>query len=82
MAAKKPPNRRRKSLDLQAGALPLAGKVAVVTGASRGIGYAIADALAAKGCYVVITGRDQTTLAKSAMRIRKSIVSRSKLLKR
>ena len=41
---------------------PLAGKVAVVTGASRGIGLAIAKALAAKGCSVVIAGRSEATL--------------------
>ena len=40
----------------------LAGKVAVVTGASRGIGLAIAKALAAKACSVVITGRSEATL--------------------
>lgn len=35
----------------------LAGKVAVVTGASRGIGRAIAGALLAEGCTVVATSR-------------------------
>ena len=36
---------------------PLAGRIAVVTGASRGIGAATAKALAAAGAHVVITGR-------------------------
>jgi 3-oxoacyl-[acyl-carrier protein] reductase len=36
----------------------LKGKVAVVTGASRGIGYAIAEALVREGAEVVICGRD------------------------
>src|SRR5437868_348484 len=36
---------------------PFAGKVAVVTGASRGIGQAIASALARRGCTTVITSR-------------------------
>lgn len=36
---------------------PLAGKIALVTGSSRGIGAATAKALAAKGAHVVITGR-------------------------
>jgi len=40
----------------------LAGKVAVITGGSRGIGFAIAQALTRRGCDVVITGRSATTL--------------------
>lgn len=40
----------------------LNGKVAVVTGGSRGIGYAVAAALLADGASVVITGRDQSHL--------------------
>ncbi len=38
--------------------LELTGKVAVVTGATRGIGRAIAGALAAEGCAVGICARD------------------------
>ncbi len=37
----------------------LAGKVAFVTGASRGIGYAIAQELASRGATVIGTGMDQ-----------------------
>ncbi len=40
----------------------LAGYTAVVTGASSGIGRAIAEQLAAHGVYVVISGRDETAL--------------------
>ena len=37
-------------------------QVALVTGASRGIGLAIARTLAGKGCNLVITGRDEQAL--------------------
>jgi NAD(P)-dependent dehydrogenase (short-subunit alcohol dehydrogenase family) len=40
----------------------LAGRTAVVTGASRGIGYAIARRFVAEGAQVVITGRDKAAL--------------------
>ncbi|HEX6975190.1 MAG TPA: SDR family oxidoreductase [Vicinamibacterales bacterium] len=44
----------------------LDGKVAVVTGGSRGIGYAVAAALVRDGASVVITGRDQSHLDEAA----------------
>lgn len=42
-----------------------AGRTAIVTGASRGIGLAIAERLVAEGAKVVITGRKQEALAAS-----------------
>ena len=47
----------------------LVGKVAVITGGSKGIGYAIARALANEGCNLVITGRSASVLEKSAAQI-------------
>lgn len=47
----------------------LAGKVAVVTGASRGIGAATARAFAANGAAVALVGRDDQALAAVAAAI-------------
>jgi len=46
---------------------PLAGNVALVTGASRGIGAAIASALAEAGAAVALVGRDEKALAGAAV---------------
>ena len=47
----------------------LKGKVAIVTGASQGIGAAIALALAQEGCRVMITARNQAALLSQVKKI-------------
>jgi 3-oxoacyl-[acyl-carrier protein] reductase len=48
----------------------LKGKVAMVSGAGRGLGYAVARELAAEGCRVSLSDVDATTVAAAAERIR------------
>jgi len=48
----------------------LAGRTALVTGSSRGLGYAIAEALAQAGARVVLNGVDAQRLAHSAEALR------------
>lgn len=48
---------------------PLAGKVSLVTGASRGIGRAVANALARQGATVVLGARDVGRLAEAVAEI-------------
>ena len=50
--------------------LGLAGKVALVTGASRGLGRAVADLLASEGASVAIAARDPKALEAAAREIR------------
>lgn len=50
--------------------LSLDGRVALVTGASRGIGLALTQALASAGAHVVLNGRDPETLEAAVATIR------------
>ena len=50
--------------------LDLEGKVALVTGSSRGIGRSIAITLASAGCDVMITGRDESALKEVESKIK------------
>ena len=51
--------------------LPLASRIALVTGASRGIGYATARALARAGAHIVAVARTQGGLEELDDEIRK-----------
>jgi NAD(P)-dependent dehydrogenase (short-subunit alcohol dehydrogenase family) len=49
----------------------LSGRLALISGANRGIGLAIARALAHEGCNLVISGRDERALAKACAELEK-----------
>jgi NAD(P)-dependent dehydrogenase (short-subunit alcohol dehydrogenase family) len=53
----------------------LNGKVALVTGAARGIGFATASALAARGASLVIVDLDQTAASDAAARVHSSALA-------
>ncbi|MGB5895255.1 MAG: SDR family NAD(P)-dependent oxidoreductase, partial [Ignavibacteriaceae bacterium] len=50
--------------------LGLKGKTALITAASKGIGKAVAEALASEGCQVVICSRTKDDLIETAREIR------------
>src|SRR5262245_11096280 len=52
--------------------IDLCGRVAIVTGASGGLGEETARALASRGCAVTIAARDADKAQKTATRIRES----------
>ncbi|GGT43942.1 SDR family oxidoreductase [Streptomyces chromofuscus] len=56
----------RSARPRQAAGSPLAGRVAVVTGAARGVGAALARRLSDAGMLVALIGREEATLRKAA----------------
>ena len=57
--------------------LGLKGKVALVAGASKGLGYAVARALAAEGAQVSIASRDEAAIRGAAARLERETGSRA-----
>ena len=55
--------------------LGLKGKVAMVAGASRGLGYAVAEALAREGAKVSIASRDEQAISAAATRIGSDVLA-------
>jgi 3-oxoacyl-[acyl-carrier protein] reductase len=51
--------------------LGLTGKIALVTGSSRGIGRGVALTLAEEGCDVMLTGRDENALSEVVSEVEK-----------
>jgi NAD(P)-dependent dehydrogenase (short-subunit alcohol dehydrogenase family) len=53
--------------------LRIAGRKALVTGSSSGIGYAIAEALAREGAHVVLNGRSKKNLDAALAKLKKAV---------
>lgn len=51
--------------------LGIAGRTALITGGSKGIGYAVASSFIAEGCRVVLAARSDDELARAASSLRK-----------
>jgi len=54
--------------------LGIAGRIAIVTGGSRGIGRGVADALVREGCHVVVCARTEDELQATAEELREKAV--------
>jgi NAD(P)-dependent dehydrogenase (short-subunit alcohol dehydrogenase family) len=59
--------------------LPLQGKVAIVTGAARGIGSVVCDYLAEDGAHVALAGRDEDALRTKASELDKAFPGRDSM---
>jgi retinol dehydrogenase-12 len=58
---------------LTADVQPLSGKTILITGATRGIGYAAAEALAGMGASVIVHGRNPARVEKACKRIARGV---------
>jgi len=61
------PSRERPTLNR----FDLSGRTALITGASRGIGFALAEGLAGAGARVILNGRSLSSLEEAAQRLSK-----------
>lgn len=61
--------RTEAALELAAAA-PLSGQVILITGSTRGVGFALAGALSKAGARIVVNGRDAARTAAAAERLR------------
>ena len=52
--------------------LQLTGKLALITGSTAGIGFAIAESLAREGADVIVTGRTQTRVDRALTKLQKA----------
>lgn len=62
--------------------MELKGRKVLITGASRGIGAALAELLAAEGAELILVGRDETRLKKQAQRLASPAVAMAAELSR
>src|SRR5215831_18685709 len=53
--------------------LRIAGRKALITGSSSGIGYAIAELLAREGAHVILNGRSKKNLDAAQARLKKAV---------
>ena len=53
--------------------LNLAGKTALITGSSKGIGFAIAEALHSRGCKVSLNAREEKSLCEASLKLKGSV---------
>jgi NAD(P)-dependent dehydrogenase (short-subunit alcohol dehydrogenase family) len=53
--------------------LELTGKTALISGSTKGIGFAIASQLAAEGAHVIVNGRSEDAVAFALEQIRKAV---------